>query len=87
MLMDVGYTKTIDFKYQLDRLIQKNIIIVYHITQEIDQIAWEVFEQFNEDRTCSFTDCVSKVIMDRLGIFEAFDFDKHFEQMRFSRKP
>lgn len=87
MLMDVGYAKTIEFKYKLDKFIFKNILIVYHITSEIDQIAWGVFEQFNRDKTWSFTDCTSKVVMDKLGISEVFAFDRHFEQMMFSRRP
>ncbi len=87
MLMDVGYTKTIDFKYKLDQFIHNNLLILYYITPEIEQIAWEVFEHFNKDKTCSFTDCTSKVVMEKLGIFEVFAFDRHFEQMRFSRKP
>ena len=41
--------------------------------------AWTVFQQFN-DKAWSFTDCTSRVIMQRLGIEQAFAFDEHFRQ-------
>lgn len=81
MLLDLGYTKTVDFKHKLDRLSDSNLIITVHITPEIEQEAWETFELFNKDKMWSFTDCTSRVIMEWLGIQEAFTFDRHFEQM------
>jgi len=41
--------------------------------------AWEVFLRFS-DKEWSFTDCTSKVVMERLGITTAFTFDHHFRQ-------
>lgn len=41
--------------------------------------AWDVFRHFG-DKQWSFTDCTSKVVIERLGISEAFAFDHHFEQ-------
>jgi hypothetical protein len=41
--------------------------------------ARKAFEQFG-DKEWSFTDCTSKVIMERLGITHAFAFDRHFEE-------
>jgi len=41
--------------------------------------AWTIFEQYN-DKEWSFTDCTSKVMIERLGITYAFAFDVHFEQ-------
>ncbi len=38
-----------------------------------------VFDQYS-DKGWSFTDCTSKVIMERLGITHAFAFDRHFEE-------
>jgi hypothetical protein len=40
---------------------------------------WEVYRRF-ADKQWSFTDCVSKVVMDRRGIRTAFAFDGHFRQ-------
>jgi uncharacterized protein len=41
--------------------------------------AWEVFTQFG-DKQWSFTDCISRVVMERLRIRRAFAFDQHFRQ-------
>jgi predicted nucleic acid-binding protein len=41
--------------------------------------ATQIFLQF-ADKHWSFTDCVSRVMMQRLGITRAFAFDDHFRQ-------
>lgn len=83
MLLNVGYCRTVEFKYKLDEFIKNNLVIVYYVTSEIEQMAWKVFEDFNKDKTWSFTDCVSKVVMEKVGLREIFAFDHHFEQMGF----
>jgi predicted nucleic acid-binding protein len=41
--------------------------------------AWAVFQTYR-DKAWSFTDCVSRVVMERKGILQAFAFDDHFKQ-------
>jgi predicted nucleic acid-binding protein len=41
--------------------------------------ACEVFRRFS-DKDWSFTDCTSKVVMERLGVTAAFALDHHFRQ-------
>jgi predicted nucleic acid-binding protein len=41
--------------------------------------AWRDFSSFR-DKDWSFTDCVSRVVMSRLGIVTAFAFDRHFHE-------
>ena len=48
--------------------------------------AWSYFGQ-HADKTYSLTDCVSFVLMKRLGIAEALTFDKHFLQAGFTKLP
>jgi uncharacterized protein len=43
------------------------------------QRAWHVFSTY-QDKQWSFTDCVSHVVMGRLGLSTAFAFDEHFRQ-------
>jgi predicted nucleic acid-binding protein len=52
---------------------------IYHVTEDDIRAAWDVFRRY-ADKEWSFTDCTSKVVMDRLQITTAFAFDKHFHQ-------
>jgi uncharacterized protein len=79
LLYNIGYAKTVAFKQTIDQLRAGGILIVLHVSEEI--------ERFNKDKEWSFTDCVSKVVMENLGIQKVFAFDHHFEQMGFMRIP
>lgn len=52
---------------------------IHKITDADLTLAWRTFEQF-DDKHWSFTDCTSKVVMERLSIKVAFAFDHHFHQ-------
>ncbi len=52
---------------------------IHRLSDEEFLRAWEVFESF-ADKEWSFTDCTSKVVMERLGVTSAFSFDQHFRQ-------
>jgi len=52
---------------------------LYYLTEDDIQQTWSVFCQFS-DKDWSFTDCSSKVVIDRLQISVAFAFDHHFRQ-------
>lgn len=52
---------------------------VHFLREEEIRAAWQVFQQF-ADKAWSFTDCSSKVVMEQLGIAQAFAFDHHFSQ-------
>ncbi len=43
------------------------------------EAAWSVFRRFR-DKQWSFTDCTSRVVIERLSIPTAFAFDDHFRQ-------
>ncbi len=48
--------------------------------QETDfRQAWEIFRKF-KDKDWSFTDCTSRIVMDRIGADSALAFDEHFAQ-------
>ena len=52
---------------------------IYYLTPDDVQEAWRTFAQFS-DKEWSFTDCTSRVVIERLVILEAFAFDLHFRQ-------
>jgi predicted nucleic acid-binding protein len=62
-----------------EALLRQNVARVEQITENDFQSAWEVFRQYR-DKGWSFTDCTSKVVMERLGIAQAFAFDTDFEE-------
>ena len=62
-----------------EALLQHNVAIVERITETDFRTAWQVFRRYR-DKAWSFTDCTSKVVMERLGITRAFAFDTDFEQ-------
>lgn len=87
LLMNVGYNCVLRFKHDIGEMSKLRVITVIHISEHLEEFAWEVFEQFNVDKKWSFTDCTSKVVMEQHRINEVFAFDHHFEQMGFIRKP
>src|SRR4051794_12971873 len=50
-----------------DRLWNRRGVQVHFLTEEELQASWNVFRHF-ADKDWSFTDCTSKVVMERLGI-------------------
>jgi hypothetical protein len=52
---------------------------LYYLTQDDILAAWTVFHRY-ADKEWSFTDCASKVVIEKLGITHAFSFDQHFRQ-------
>jgi predicted nucleic acid-binding protein len=87
LLLNLGHARTVTFKNTIDQLQAGGILTVVHVTEEIGQAAWAIFERFNHDKQWSFTDCTSRVVMERMGITRVFAFDHHFEQMGFIRLP
>ena len=54
---------------------------LYFLTEDDIRAAVAVFRQY-ADKDWSFTDCTSRVVMERLGLTSAFAFDQHFRQFR-----
>jgi predicted nucleic acid-binding protein len=52
---------------------------VHYLTPAEIAQAWDVFHRYT-DKAWSFTDCTSKVVIETLGLAEAFSFDHHFRQ-------
>lgn len=67
-------------------ILASEVVKVVPVTPTRWQKAWELFVKY-EDKDFSFTDCASFVIMQELGLKEAFAFDHHFEQMGFLLLP
>jgi predicted nucleic acid-binding protein len=62
-----------------DAFVAGNLGTIHFLTQAEFQEAVEVFRRY-DDKEWSFTDCTSKVVIDKLGLAKAFTFDHHFSQ-------
>jgi len=60
-------------------LLESPAIIVERVSLADFDEAWQVFQRFG-DKAWSFTDCTSRVVMQRLEIETALAFDEHFRQ-------
>jgi predicted nucleic acid-binding protein len=60
-------------------ILLEEVLEIVWITPADVRRAWEVFRAYR-DKAWSFTDCVSFVVMERLGLRTAFAFDQHFRQ-------
>jgi len=87
LLANVGYGRIIESAKKIKVLRDKGLLHVIQVTEDIEDSAWDIFERFNRDKFWSFTDCISKAIMELLDIKESFSFDRNFEQMGFLRRP
>lgn len=79
----LGIPASIDFSKKIRR---SQIVKVLSVSKEVEEKALELFEKY-DDKTFSFTDCVSFVVMREKSIQEAFTFDEHFVQMGLLRRP
>ncbi|BAI92532.1 MULTISPECIES: type II toxin-antitoxin system VapC family toxin [Limnospira] len=52
---------------------------LYFLSEADIQLTWQLFRQFS-DKEWSFTDCSSKVIIEKLNISKALSLDNHFHQ-------
>lgn len=62
-----------------DRIFRGVLANLHFLNESEIRLAWETFRRF-DDKGWSFTDCTSKVVIERLGIATAFALDQHFRQ-------
>jgi predicted nucleic acid-binding protein len=61
------------------RFFSGELTAIYFLTEADIREAWQTFLRY-DDKEWSFTDCTSKVVMEKLGITVAFAFDQHFRR-------
>lgn len=80
LLYQIGHHAAVGFG---EKIRQSKLISIVHVTPEIEEAAWQLFKSYS-DKTFSFTDCTSFVIVKQFGLTDAFTADHHFEQAGFS---
>ena len=68
------------------RLMRSPSVELVHVDEAMFHEAWRYFTQ-HSDKSYSLTDCISFVVMERLGIRTALTFDRHFVQAGFEKLP
>ena len=68
------------------RLLSSPSVQFVHVEEDLFQEGWRYFAR-HTDKRYSLTDCISFVLMNRLGISRALTFDKHFAQAGFQKEP
>lgn len=66
------------------RFLQRPILTIEWITKERFFQVKKLFIRVSKDKSWSFTDCSSYVMMKEMKITTVFTFDEHFEQMGFT---
>ncbi len=60
-------------------IFQGQLAKIHFFTPDEIQESWRLFQTY-VDKSWSFTDCTSKLIIERLALNQAFSFDHHFQQ-------
>jgi len=68
-----------------DLLVSPSVQLV-HVDEALFQQGWAYFQE-HQDKDYSLTDCVSFIVMRKLGVNTALTFDKHFVQAGFNKEP
>ena len=69
-----------------NRLLDSPSVDLVHVDESLLLEAWRCFGR-HDDKRYSLTDCVSFVVMSRMGIQTAYAFDRNFVQAGFSTEP
>jgi predicted nucleic acid-binding protein len=69
-----------------ERVLGSPSIQLVHVDEDLFAAAWSYFRR-RGDKRFSLTDCVSFIVMERLGIAAALAFDAHFVQAGFRTLP
>jgi len=70
----LGILASIDFSKKVRK---SQVVKVLSVSDKVEGKAVDLFEKY-DDKTFSFTDCVSFAVMRDLDIQEVFAFDEHF---------
>jgi len=69
-----------------DAILSSKITRVIRVNNEIFRRAWDLFKKCKE-KSWTFTDCTSFIIMEMNGIKTAFTFDEHFREAGYTVVP
>ncbi|MGR0482781.1 MAG: type II toxin-antitoxin system VapC family toxin [Candidatus Electronema sp. V4] len=65
-----------------NRIFNSSMVEIVKVSEEHIDAAWKLFQKYS-DQKFSFTDCISFVVMNLIGIKDVFTYDSHFSTMGF----
>ena len=68
-----------------NNLLQSPSVQFIHVDTALFYEGWAYFQRY-QDKDYSLTDCISFLVMQKLGIRTAFAFDQHFVQVGFTKE-
>lgn len=69
-----------------EAMLNSSRLTIELITDEDRLASWEIFRT-HSDKLWSYTDCTSKVLIDRLGCDQVWSLDADFRQMGYKVRP
>lgn len=69
-----------------NQLLYSREIQFIQVEQDLFTQAWEYLQKY-DDKSYSFTDCISFLIMQKFKLTNVVTFDNHFSQARFQKLP
>lgn len=69
-----------------NNLVQSPSVHFIHVDTALFYEGWAYFQR-HQDKDYSLTDCISFLVMQKLGIRTAFAFDQHFVHAGFTKEP
>jgi predicted nucleic acid-binding protein len=69
-----------------NRLLHSPSIQMIHVDEGLFFEGWRLCQE-RADKSYSLTDCISFIVMKRLGLQVAYTFDQHFAQAGFMKEP
>jgi len=69
-----------------NNLLQSPSTQLIHVDTALFYEGWTYFQR-HHDKDYSLTDCISFLVMQKLGVRTAFAFDQHFVQAGFTKEP
>ena len=69
-----------------NNLLQSPSVQFIHVDAALFYEGWAYFQR-HQDKDYSLTDCISFLVMQKLGIQRAIAFDQHFVQAGFTKEP
>ena len=79
--------RDIGFGHRIRVIAESGMLEIIAITPKIEQMAWQLFERYDEVPALSYTDCTTFAVMQQRNVSMAFTGDEHFHVFGFVTRP